>query len=84
MIQGAARLLQKALTIRPLVFLGQHSLHVFSAHIVIVYLLAAIFQDGPPNELVGTLIILLCVFGLYLAAWLHAKSVEREKSIKAG
>ena len=83
MIRGTAQLLQKGVTIRPLVFLGQHSLHVFSAHILIVYLLAALYQDKPPGELVGTFLILLCVCGLYLAAWLHAKSVEREKASKA-
>lgn len=82
-VRGAAQLLQRVVTIRPLVFLGQHSLHVFSAHILIVYLLSAFFQDGPPGQIVGTLLILLCVAGLYLAAWLHAKSVEREKAAKA-
>lgn len=83
MIRGTAQFVKRVITLRPLVFLGQHSLHVFSAHILIVYLLYAIFPDGPPNQFVGTLVILLCVYGLYIAAWLHAKSVERQKAAKA-
>ena len=82
MIRGTAQLIQKVVTIRPLVFLGQHSLHVFSAHILIVYLLATLYQDKPPNELIGIFLIMLCVGGLYLVAWLHAKSVERDKATK--
>lgn len=82
MIRGTAQLIQKVVTIRSLVFLGQHSLHVFSAHIIIVYLIAALYQSKPPNELIGTFLIMLCVGGLYLAAWLHAKSVKREKATK--
>lgn len=83
LIRGTAQFLQKVVTIRPLVFLGQHSLHVFSAHILIVYFLGSIFQDEPPSELIGILLIFLCVCGLYVAAWGHAKLVERERASKA-
>jgi hypothetical protein len=82
LIRNTALLLQTVVTLRPLVFLGQHSLHVFSAHIVMVYLLSAIYEGEPPSELVGTLIIILCVGGLYLVAWLHAKSIKREVAQK--
>jgi hypothetical protein len=81
-VRGTAGLVRRVVTFPSLVFLGQHSLHVFSAHILIVYLLYAIFQDGPPHQFFGTLVILLCVYGLYIVAWLHAKSVERQKSAK--
>lgn len=82
-VRGVARLLHRLVSFRPLVFLGQHSLHVFSAHIVIVYVLSAIYQDRPPNQLTGSLLIVLCVALLFVAAWLHAKSAERSKAAKA-
>lgn len=80
LIRSVARLLYRFVSLRPLVFLGQHSLHVFSAHIVIVYVLAAVYQDGPPGELFGTVLIFASVAMLYLAAWLHAVSSARGKS----
>lgn len=83
LIRGIAQALYRIVILRPFVFLGQHSLHVFSAHIVIVYVLAAIYQNGPPGEIIGTLIILLCLGLLYVTAWLHAKSVERYKASKS-
>lgn len=77
-------LLNWFVTLRPLVFLGQHSLHVFSAHILLVYVLAAIYQKGPPSEFVGTLLIFLCVGLLFVVAWLHTKSLERAKALRVG
>ena len=83
LIRVAAKITHGIASFPPLVFLGQHSLHVFTAHIVIVYVLAAMFQDGPPGELIGAMTILLCVAMLYAVAWLHAKAVARGKAIKA-
>lgn len=79
-IQGAAKLLRKFVTLPPLVFLGQHSLHVFSAHILIVYFIAVIYQDAAPSELIGILIILISLVALYSVAWWHAKSVAAAKA----
>lgn len=82
-VRSAARILRRTVTLPQLVFLGQHSLHVFSAHILMAYLLFFVFEDGPPGQSLGTLLILLCVCGLYLAAWLHMKSLARGKAAKS-
>jgi hypothetical protein len=81
-IASASNLLGKVITFRPLVFLGQHSLHVFSAHILITYVIAAIYQNGPPNQLVGTAIILASLIILYGVAWAHSQYVARAKYSK--
>lgn len=59
-------------TRRPLVFLGQHSLHVFSFHILVYYLLAQVIPGHDLSEAVRTLILLAAVASLYLAAGFHA------------
>lgn len=78
-VRGVAHLLHKIVSFRPFVFLGQHSLHVFTAHILIVYILSSFYRNGPPNQLIGSVLILICVAMLFVAAWLHAKWVERVK-----
>ena len=82
MIRSMAQGLHRVVVFRPLVFLGQHSLHVFSAHIIIVYTLATIYQNRTPGELSGTMIILLCIGLLYVVAWAHSKSLRRQKVSK--
>ena len=72
-----AQSLVKVVSLRPLVFLGQHSLHVFSAHIILVYIVATVFQDGPPSALVANILVLLSPLPLFLVAWLHALSVKK-------
>lgn len=79
LLRGLARGLHRFVTFRPFVFLGEHSLHVFSAHILIVYAIDALYRDKPPGELIGTLWIFVSVSLLFGAAWLHAKSVGRKK-----
>ena len=59
-------------TRRALVFLGQHSLHVFSFHILIYYLLAQVIPGHDLSEGARTLILLVSVAALYLAAAFHA------------
>ena len=82
-IAGASKLLGKVVTFRPLVFLGQHSLHVFSAHILIVYVIAAVYQNGPPSQMIGTAIIFASLGMLYGVAWGHSRHVARNKSVRA-
>lgn len=82
LIQGSAKLLRWVVTLPPLVFLGQHSLHVFSAHILIVYVIAAVFQDAVPGEITGIAIILASLAALYGVAWWHARSVAAAKAAK--
>lgn len=71
-----AQFLIKVMSLRPLVFLGQHSLHVFSAHIVLIYIISVVFEKGPPSALTGNLLILLVPLPLFLVAWLHALSIK--------
>lgn len=78
-VQKSAKFLRTVVTWRPLVFLGQHSLHVFSAHILIVYVIAIIYEGSQPTELTGVAIILLSLAALYAVAWWHAKSVAAAK-----
>jgi hypothetical protein len=72
-----AQTLVKLMTLRPLVFLGQHSLHVFTAHIVLIYILAAVFQNGPPSAIMANIMVLLSPAPLFLVAWLHALFVKK-------
>ena len=53
--------------------LGQHSLHLFTFHIIFVQSLALILNGQVPSELVGTGILCLAVGSLLaLAYWLQA------------
>jgi hypothetical protein len=62
-----------------LIFLGQHSLQAFAFHLLVVYALHIAFRNGPPNELLGTLVLIGCVLSLYLPAQLHAMQQKRKK-----
>lgn len=76
-IVGAlARLVEWIFTRPVLVFLGQHSLHVFSAHILLTYILSIAMQDRHVGTLEANLIVLLSPLPLYLAAWGHKLSVD--------
>ena len=55
-----------------LVFLGQHSLQVFSFHILLVYLIHIFLAGRTPGELAGAVILLLSVVSLWIPARLHA------------
>lgn len=59
-----------------LVFLGQHSLHVFSAHILIVYIVNQLMFGRSVGPLAANLIVGLSPLPLYLVAWLHKRSVD--------
>jgi hypothetical protein len=57
---------------RPLIFLGQHSLQVFTAHVLAVYFINAfpvVFATTAPGRWLAMVIILAWMFG---AAGLHA------------
>lgn len=77
-LRAVANLTHRIVTLPPLVFLGQHSLHVFSAHIVLVYVLTWVYQDGPPGELEGTLVLAGSLAMLFAVAWLHAQMTARD------
>ena len=68
-----ARVMTTIFTWKPLVFLGQHSLHVFSAHILCVYALELYFLNAEPGRLAANIAILLSPLPLFAAAWGHAR-----------
>ncbi len=68
---------------RPLVFLGQHSLQVFSWHVVVVYALMLFARKGGYGEAVDTAIILGAVVSLFIPASIHAWYVKKANARKA-
>ena len=69
-------------TWRPLVFLGQHSLHVFSWHILAVYAVGVLLHVAQFGSLARTGLLLLGVASLYIPAMFHQWQVERERAAK--
>jgi hypothetical protein len=76
---AASRLMNWFFTRSALVFLGQHSLQVFAAHIILVYVLELAFAGDKPGALLSNLLILLCPLPLYVVAYAHAWSVEHAR-----
>lgn len=79
-IRGLSALLAWVFTRRILVFLGQHSLHVFSLHIIVYYVLATIV---PPADLpLATRVAAMAgaIAILYLGAWGHAWLQARDRA----
>jgi hypothetical protein len=71
-IRGLAGALGWLFSRRPLVMLGQHSLHVFSFHIIVFYALAVIVPLLEPSPTGRALLLIVSVGSLYVAAWGHA------------
>ena len=69
-------------TWRPLVFLGQHSLHVFSWHILAVYAMGVLVDVVQPGSLARVGLLLLGVASLYIPASFHQRQVERERATR--
>jgi hypothetical protein len=84
-IRRAAGALQWLFTRPFLVLLGQHSLHVFSFHILVYYLLATVLPAAGLPTGVRALVLVLAVASLYLAAfghrWLQERDVARRPVI---
>lgn len=72
-IERVAVAVQWIFTRPALVFLGQHSLHVFSYHILLVYFIAIVVGDRYLSEVSGSLILVAGTLSLYIPAWIHAK-----------
>lgn len=62
-----------------LVRLGQHSLQIFVAHIIVVYAMSLWAQgrDEPLAPMVANLVLLSSIAPLYAVAWLHDRMKER-------
>jgi len=80
-VELVSRFIHWIFTRPALVFLGQHSLHVFSFHLIVVYLVAIIYDEGPPNEFIGSIVLILGALSLYIPAWYNARKVKQRKSM---
>ncbi|SNR55294.1 hypothetical protein SAMN06265370_1102 [Puniceibacterium sediminis] len=69
-------------TRRPLVFLGQHSLQVFTAHLVMTYFIMWAMAGRDLPALWDNLLMLLSIGALFVVAWGHAtlQSMSRDRS----
>lgn len=79
MAEIASRFVTWFFTRPALVFLGQHSLHVFSAHILVFYALDLLLMFYRPGTLAANVIVLLTPLPLYAAAWGHASWTRMQK-----
>jgi hypothetical protein len=79
-IRLAARALHAVFTSRPLVMLGQHSLHVFSYHLLLFYALAVVVPMIEPSAGERVAILFAAVGSLWLAAYGHAWLVARDRA----
>lgn len=66
-----------------LVVLGQHSLHVFSFHILVYYLIATVAHNWEFSEFTRSLILVAGALSLYLAAWGHGWLQARDAAARA-
>jgi hypothetical protein len=64
---------------RPLVILGQHSLHVFSYHLLLFYALSVVVPMIEPSAGQRVAILFAAVGSLWLAAHGHARMVARDR-----
>lgn len=71
-IRRTAAALEWVFTRRFLVVLGQHSLHVFSFHIIVYYLLATALKDVELTSPARAGVLIAASASLYLAAYGHA------------
>lgn len=88
LIRGASRGVAWLFSRRPLVLLGQHSLHVFSWHILVYYLLAIVVPPLNLSHLARSVILIVAVSTLFLAAlghaWLQNRATSGAAVAKAG
>lgn len=81
-IERVAEFVDWFFTRRFLVFIGQHALHVFSFHILLVYAIDILSEGHRYAEWDGSIVLILGVATLYLPAWLHAQVQARGKARK--
>jgi hypothetical protein len=79
-IRGASRGLAWLFSRRLLVVLGQHSLHVFSWHILVYYALAIVVPPLDLSAASRSIILVAAVASLWIAAFGHAWLQDREKT----
>ncbi len=75
-----ARRFPSLITIRPFVFLGKHSIQVFSFHILMIYLTLPLMQaTRQVSPWIGLFLGVLIVGSLFIPAMIHHWYREREK-----
>ena len=77
LLRRASRSMTAVVTWRPLVFLGQHSLQAYAAHILYVYTLAFATAKGGLSETIADVLLLTSPAPMFLAAWLHRRAKRR-------
>ncbi len=82
-VEVLARAVRWIFTRRFLVFLGQHSLHVFSFHILLVYVIDILLEGRQVGELQGSIILIAGAASLYIPAYWHAKTQQKAQERKA-
>ncbi len=82
MVRQASDWLRWLFTRPFLVVLGQHSLHVFSAHILVYYLLAILLTRFEPSAFGREAILVVAVASLYLVAW--GRNWQQERAAGGG
>ncbi len=82
-VRRAAAWIDWLFTRRWLIVLGQHSLHVFSFHILIYYLLATVMPMVELSQPARALVLVVSVLSLYLAAWGHGALQARQAAARA-
>ncbi len=66
---------------RPLVFLGEHSLQVFSYHLLLLLIVVPFKFLHKPGPVVQLLLLLACTLSLYIPAYLHQRYQARQKRL---
>lgn len=81
-VRTLAKVLHGLVTLRPLTYLGKHSLQIFSFHVLVAYLVMVVdSQHGPFSQLSKVVISLLAVASLGIPAWLHERSKQKERAV---
>jgi hypothetical protein len=66
---------------RPLVFLGEHSLQVFSWHLLLLLIIVPYLSLYNPAPAVELLVAFACLLSLFLPAYLHQRHLEQKKKL---
>ncbi|MFQ1699826.1 OpgC family protein [Loktanella agnita] len=80
LLRWLARMAHRVFSHPALVFLGQHSLQVFSWHIVLFYIAVIGLNGQEPTEVTGTLLLLASIASLYIPAYIHDRRVSSRKA----
>ena len=66
---------------RPFVFLGEHSLQVFSWHLILLWIIVPFKVLHRPGPVVQLLLLLACTLSLFIPAYLHQRYQARQKRL---